>query len=159
MFKFVLLSVFSTAVLAAYLPNIKDEANSQIITYDYRVLDDGYSFEYTTSNGITRQETGHIKVVTDPETRQPDEIMDVEGLYSYTGDDGKFYQVTYHSDENGYVPQVSTSASRSDNVVVIGQTKPTRPQKVETNNKYVFPYKKIVNNVPAKSRFPSKRRY
>ncbi|XP_044752641.1 flexible cuticle protein 12-like [Coccinella septempunctata] len=159
MFKFLLLTVFSTTVLAVYLPNIKDEANSQIISYDYRVLDDGYTFEYTTSNGITRQETGHIKVVTDPDTRELDEIMDVEGLYSYTGDDGKFYRVTYTSNENGYVPQVSTSASRSsDNIVVIGQSKPNRPAKEPARNQYTFPYKKITNKTP-KARLSNKRRY
>lgn len=116
------------------------------------------SFRYTTSNGITRQETGHIKVVTNPDTREPDEIMDVEGLYSYTGTDGKFYQVTYTSDENGYVPHVTTSATRSDNVVVIGQQRTTRPPKEQFRNQYIFPYKKITTN-PPKSKFPYKRRY
>ncbi|KAL3283225.1 hypothetical protein HHI36_006373 [Cryptolaemus montrouzieri] len=139
MFTICVLSVFFTLAVSNPIPNLED-ANAQILTYDYKALDDGYSFEYTTSNGITRQETGHLKVVTNPDTREPDEIMDVEGFYSYTGDDGKLYQVTYHADENGFVPQVSTSAS--NNVVSIGGRKPFVPAQKQARPQYTFPYKR-----------------
>lgn len=45
LFQLFLLTVLSTAVLAVYLPNVKDEADSKILTYDYKVLEDGYTFE------------------------------------------------------------------------------------------------------------------
>lgn len=31
--------------------------------------------------------------------------VQAQGGYSYTGDDGQFYKITYTADENGYVPQ------------------------------------------------------
>lgn len=62
-----------------------------VITFFHRV---------ETSDGKTVQESGKLKNVgTD------DEALEVRGQYSYTGDDGVVYQVTYTADEFGFHPQ------------------------------------------------------
>lgn len=75
--------------------------DAEIISYDSD--NDGlgsYSFSFETSNGIARQEQGHIENPgTDFET------LKVEGSFQYYGDDGQLYQVQYIADENGFQPQ------------------------------------------------------
>lgn len=57
---------------------------------------------YETSNGIAGQEKGHIN-----NEGRPDEALSVRGQYSYTGTDGKTYNVFYIADENGFQPQTA----------------------------------------------------
>lgn len=61
--------------------------------------DGSYKWSYDTSNGIKANEEGHIEKAGD------EEIMKAEGAFSYTGDDGVNYAITYTADENGFVPQ------------------------------------------------------
>jgi hypothetical protein len=55
---------------------------------------------FETSNGIKVQESGY-------NTQQGPENSEqiVTGSYSYTGDDGQVYTVTYKADANGFQPQ------------------------------------------------------
>ncbi|CAG4980671.1 unnamed protein product [Colias eurytheme] len=70
------------------------DRNAEILKYTNE--NDGERFEYSfeTSNGISAEESG---VATDG--------VKAQGGFSYTGDDGKAYTVTYTADENGYQPQ------------------------------------------------------
>lgn len=52
-----------------------------------------------TSNGIVSQEQGQLKNVG-----TENEAIEVRGQFSYTGDDGVVYTVTYVANENGYQP-------------------------------------------------------
>ncbi|XP_014473827.1 PREDICTED: flexible cuticle protein 12-like [Dinoponera quadriceps] len=62
--------------------------------------DGAYSYSYETGNGIQAQEDGHLNYQgTD------DEAIEARGGYSYTGDDGQVYQVTYVANENGFQPE------------------------------------------------------
>ncbi|GLV31155.1 hypothetical protein CBL_12229 [Carabus blaptoides fortunei] len=62
--------------------------------------DGSYQFDFETANGIQTQEAGHLK-----NAGSESESIMVHGSYSYTGDDGVQYTVTYTADENGFQPQ------------------------------------------------------
>ncbi|XP_059610281.1 endocuticle structural glycoprotein SgAbd-8-like [Phlebotomus argentipes] len=61
--------------------------------------DGSYDFDYATGNGIMHQEQGHVNNFG---TDQSEQV--VSGAYSYTGDDGKTYSVSYRADANGFQP-------------------------------------------------------
>lgn len=54
-----------------------------------------YNDSFETANGIQRDETGDIH-------HRPESSLNVQGSYSYTGDDGRTYTVNYKADENGF---------------------------------------------------------
>lgn len=56
-----------------------------------------FFFRYETGNGIQAQEAGQLK-----NAGSDQESIEVQGSYSYTGDDGQQYTVTYVADENGF---------------------------------------------------------
>lgn len=53
---------------------------------------------YRTSNGIQAEEQGQTNNLG-----TEDEGMESKGQYSYTGDDGKIYTVTWTAGRNGFV--------------------------------------------------------
>lgn len=56
-------------------------------------------FSVETSDGKSHSEQGHLENVgTDHET------LKVVGEFSFVGDDGQTYKVTYVADENGFQP-------------------------------------------------------
>lgn len=59
-----------------------------------------YSYSYETGNGIQAQEEGHLK-----HEDNDAEVMEARGSFSYTGDDGQVYQVSYVANENGFQPE------------------------------------------------------
>ncbi|XP_055846615.1 larval cuticle protein 65Ag1-like [Episyrphus balteatus] len=61
---------------------------------------DGYQFAVETSDGKAHSEEGQIK-----NPGSEDEAISVKGQYSYIGDDGVTYSVSYIADENGFQPQ------------------------------------------------------
>ncbi|XP_017770861.1 PREDICTED: pupal cuticle protein 20-like [Nicrophorus vespilloides] len=72
------------------------EAGASILRFNNENQGDGsYGFEFETENKISQQETGELK---------QDGSQSVHGSYSYQGDDGKTYTVTYVADENGFRP-------------------------------------------------------
>ncbi|XP_063233498.1 endocuticle structural glycoprotein SgAbd-4-like [Bacillus rossius redtenbacheri] len=58
-----------------------------------------YQFSYETGNGIKAEEVGSLAPADNPEDGN---VVFAEGSYSYTGDDGVVYTVTYKADKNGY---------------------------------------------------------
>ncbi|GBP79352.1 Cuticle protein 3 [Eumeta japonica] len=71
------------------------EKNARILSFQSDANDHGYQFGYETENGIKVQETG---------VKQGKSVK-AQGGYSYTGDDGQVYTVTYTADENGFHAQ------------------------------------------------------
>jgi len=76
---------------------------SEPLTTSYsnkRNIDGSYSFGYSTSEGVSRTESGSLT----PTGYQ------VKGTYEYLGPDGIKYTVEFVADENGYRPRISKSA-------------------------------------------------
>ncbi|XP_047536190.1 pupal cuticle protein 36-like isoform X1 [Vanessa atalanta] len=70
------------------------DRNAEILKYINENNGESYRYSYETSNGIFAEESGEAT-----------NGVRAQGGYSYTGDDGKTYSVTYTADENGYQPQ------------------------------------------------------
>ncbi|NP_001166737.1 cuticular protein RR-1 motif 11 precursor [Bombyx mori] len=75
-------------------PQATQDRNSNIITYENNVDINNYNYGFETDNGIAVGENG---VAHDG--------VHAQGGYSYKGDDGQVYSVTYTADKNGYKPQ------------------------------------------------------
>ncbi|XP_047516992.1 formin-J-like isoform X1 [Pieris napi] len=67
---------------------------SNIVRLENNLTPDSYNYLYQTDNGISAAEKA---VVVDG--------VRAEGGYSYTGDDGQVYTVTYTADEDGFQPK------------------------------------------------------
>ncbi|XP_059057925.1 uncharacterized protein LOC131851443, partial [Achroia grisella] len=65
-----------------------------ILRYESNIGTDNYNYAFETDNGISAEESG---VATNG--------VQAHGGYSYTGDDGHVYSVTYTADEGGYQPR------------------------------------------------------
>ncbi|XP_044752919.1 larval cuticle protein 1-like [Coccinella septempunctata] len=92
--------LFALVTSVMSVPVVND-ADATITSYDYQLKENGYSFSYSTSNGITRQENAVI--IGDPNRMNDDnQIIRVNGFYSYTDKDNNVYRVDYVADENGY---------------------------------------------------------
>ncbi|XP_055912854.1 flexible cuticle protein 12-like [Eupeodes corollae] len=96
--KFVIVfAAFVAVALAAPLDNSQD---AQILRYDNDNIGvDGYNYAVETSDGKSVSEQGQLKNVG---TEQ--EALSVRGQFSYVGDDGVTYTVSYIADENGFQP-------------------------------------------------------
>ncbi|XP_073837909.1 larval cuticle protein 65Ag1-like [Musca autumnalis] len=76
------------------------QQEAQVLRYDSDVQPEGYKFAVETSDGKSHQEEGQLKDIgTDHEA------IVVRGSFSYVGDDGQQYTVTYLADENGFQPE------------------------------------------------------
>ncbi|XP_037939092.1 larval cuticle protein 65Ag1 [Teleopsis dalmanni] len=94
--KFVI--VFAALFAIALAAPAQQEA--QVLRYDSDVQPEGYKFIVETSDGKTHQEEGQLK-----DAGTDHEAIVVRGSYSYVGDDGVTYTVTYLADENGFQPE------------------------------------------------------
>lgn len=95
----VIFAIVIVAVSAA--PPVKPKSQSDDVTILSRSFaNDGkaYKFDFEQSDGQKRDETGEIKVI-DKETG-----IVMRGSFSFIGDDGQTYTVTYIADENGFQP-------------------------------------------------------
>ncbi|CRK99897.1 CLUMA_CG013200, isoform A [Clunio marinus] len=74
--------------------------NIPIIALENKIEHDG-SFRYSFENGdgTRAEQNGELKYVDNENAGEA-----VQGGYSYQGDDGKVYSLTYTADENGYRP-------------------------------------------------------
>ena len=75
-------------------PQASADRNAEILKYDNQNDGETFAYSFETSNGIAAEESG---VATNG--------VQAQGGYSYTGDDGQFYKISYTADENGYLPQ------------------------------------------------------
>lgn len=72
-----------------------------IISQEQEIFPDGkYKFSYESGDGSKASQEGGLKQI-DKETT----AGVAQGSFTYQGDDGKTYSVTYIADENGYQPQ------------------------------------------------------
>ncbi|CAG9833642.1 unnamed protein product [Diabrotica balteata] len=83
----------------------RPSGDARIVKYTNELTDTGYNFEYETSNGIKRQETGSYHP-----NNQEDGILKVNGQFEYPSPDGYQVSVVFVSDEKGYRPKVSISS-------------------------------------------------
>ncbi|XP_045773422.1 flexible cuticle protein 12-like [Maniola jurtina] len=89
------------AVAAADVSQLRSADNAAVILkQDADVFPDQYQYVYETSNGINAQERGVLTNVG-----REDEGIAAEGAFSYPGDDGQIYSLTYTADQNGFQPQ------------------------------------------------------
>ncbi|KAL0121500.1 hypothetical protein PUN28_006779 [Cardiocondyla obscurior] len=61
--------------------------------------DGSYKWSYEAGNGIKAEEEGHVE-----DAGTDDEAMKAEGGFSYAGDDGQAFSLTYVADKNGFQP-------------------------------------------------------
>ncbi|TKX27726.1 cuticular protein RR-1 [Spodoptera litura] len=70
------------------------DRSANILRSDSEVNEKGFRYAFDTDNGIHADETG-VEA----------NGIQAAGSYSYTGDDGQVYSVSYTADANGYQPQ------------------------------------------------------
>ncbi|XP_061720781.1 uncharacterized protein LOC133527680 [Cydia pomonella] len=75
-------------------PQAAQERAANTLRFDSEVGVESFNYAFETDNGISAEETGTAT-----------NGVQAQGGYSYTGDDGKVYTVTYTADEGGYQPR------------------------------------------------------
>ncbi|XP_060805747.1 endocuticle structural glycoprotein SgAbd-3-like [Amyelois transitella] len=70
----------------------------ELVKYDNQIDEQGYHYAYETSDGTKVEQDGRVIPGPVPEEGS----LQVAGSYSYIGDDGQTYSVTYVADENGF---------------------------------------------------------
>ncbi|XP_047984032.1 flexible cuticle protein 12-like isoform X2 [Leguminivora glycinivorella] len=99
--SFIVLALFVAAAVAAPQHQHNPDADAQVVRNELNNIGlDGYQFVAETSNGIKHQEEGQLQNVG-----TENEAISVRGQFSYVGQDGVQYTVTYVADENGFQPQ------------------------------------------------------
>ncbi|GJQ70332.1 hypothetical protein Trydic_g22767 [Trypoxylus dichotomus] len=93
--------VFTALVALALGASITSDKDAVVVKSELNNIGvEGYSYGYETSNGISAEEQGQLQNIG-----TQNEAIQVRGQFSYVGDDGKTYTVTYTADENGFQPQ------------------------------------------------------
>ncbi|KAF4520087.1 hypothetical protein B566_EDAN014192 [Ephemera danica] len=96
------LILVSLAVVSAAPQQRPNDRPIAIVRQHNDINPDGsYQWSYETENGIVADEQGFVKNKGIPEQ----EAMTAQGSYTYKGDDGQVYSVTYTADENGFQAQ------------------------------------------------------
>ncbi|KAJ2948713.1 hypothetical protein O0L34_g7969 [Tuta absoluta] len=75
-------------------PRASIDRSATILRYENEVGPESYHYAFETDNGISAEENG---VATNG--------VQATGGFSYTGDDGQVYSISYTADENGYQPK------------------------------------------------------
>ncbi|OWR47679.1 cuticular protein RR-1 motif 52 [Danaus plexippus plexippus] len=75
-------------------------SQAQILRYDNEQDDQGWRYAYETSDGTKAEQNGRIIPGSLPEQGS----LAVTGSFSYIGNDGQTYSVSYTADENGFHP-------------------------------------------------------
>ncbi|XP_063895914.1 endocuticle structural glycoprotein ABD-5-like [Helicoverpa armigera] len=96
----VALALFAVAAAAPQHGQAPAEHPVYILKQDADVSHDGYTFDFETSDGTSRQEKGTLKQISDDH-----QALEVSGSYKYIGTDGLTYTVTFVADEHGFQPQ------------------------------------------------------
>lgn len=72
---------------------------TRLLQFKNEHKEDGYNFNFETSDGQKREEVGSIRYLGENEA-----LLNVRGSYSFVGADGVEYLVNYVADENGFRP-------------------------------------------------------
>merc|ERR1712106_502086 len=89
------------AVVAAAFAAPQNDPEVRILSQSFDQDDQGsYQFAYELYNGQRAEEAGRSIPGPEPETGS----IDISGSYSFVGDDGVTYSVTYTSNEGGFAP-------------------------------------------------------
>lgn len=75
-------------------PQAAQERVANTVRFESEVGPENFNYAFETDNGIAAHETG---IATNG--------VQAQGAFSYTGDDGQVYSVSYTADEEGYKPQ------------------------------------------------------
>ncbi|XP_037933269.1 larval cuticle protein 65Ag1-like [Teleopsis dalmanni] len=94
--KFVI--VFAALFAVALAAPRPEEAT--ILRSESEVGPESFNYVYETSDGVSANAQGQLKNIG-----SENEAISVQGKYSFVGDDGVTYTVTYVADENGFQPQ------------------------------------------------------
>ncbi|XP_059060187.1 endocuticle structural glycoprotein SgAbd-5-like [Achroia grisella] len=94
------LFILGTCVACLLAQDATNKQPVEILTEKSFVREDGYDFEYKTSDGVSRKEEAGLITVGDQQG------IGVKGSYSYTAPDGQQYLVTFTADDKGYKPQI-----------------------------------------------------
>ncbi|XP_017017865.1 larval cuticle protein 65Ag1-like [Drosophila kikkawai] len=97
--KFLIVFVALFALVLAAPPR-STAGEAQILAQNSDVGPESYNYNFETSDGQKADAAGQLKNIG---TEQ--EALAVHGSYSFVGDDGVTYTVTYVADENGFQPQ------------------------------------------------------
>lgn len=73
---------------------------TEIVNLASEVNADSYNYNFETSDGTKQEQHGTLKHLSPEE-----DALQVAGSFSYVGDDGQTYTITYVADENGFQPQ------------------------------------------------------
>ncbi|XP_059057920.1 endocuticle structural glycoprotein SgAbd-3-like [Achroia grisella] len=73
-------------------------SQATILKIDNQLDEQGYHYAYETSDGTKVEQDGRVIPGAVPEEGS----LQVAGSYSYIGDDGQTYSITYTADENGF---------------------------------------------------------
>uniref|UniRef100_U5EXP9 Putative pupal cuticle protein n=1 Tax=Corethrella appendiculata TaxID=1370023 RepID=U5EXP9_9DIPT len=97
----ILFLVLSVLAIARSAPQYDDSRNAEILRLNIDNIGvDGYSFDFETSDGISRSEQAEVRNIGTDE-----EELVVNGVYRYIGPDGVEYVVNFIADRNGFQPQ------------------------------------------------------
>ncbi|CAG5052556.1 unnamed protein product [Parnassius apollo] len=90
----IIFALFVTTAVAVPI----DSKDATVVTNELNNIGVGdYFYRYETSDGKIASEEGHLKNVG-----TEDEVLEVRGQYSYPGDNGVVYTITYVANEDGY---------------------------------------------------------
>ncbi|EDV41243.1 uncharacterized protein Dana_GF10921 [Drosophila ananassae] len=89
---------FLIVFVALFALAVAEEA--QILRLDSDVGPESFQYGFETSDGVKAESQGQLNNIGSEH-----ESLAVRGSYSFVGDDGQTYTVTYTADENGFQPQ------------------------------------------------------
>ncbi|XP_045526222.1 cuticle protein 3-like [Pieris brassicae] len=75
-------------------------SQAEILRFENEINEEGFHYAYETSDGTKAEQNGRVLPGSTPEEGS----IQVSGSYSYIGDDGQTYSVSYIADENGFQP-------------------------------------------------------
>ncbi|XP_026729270.1 larval cuticle protein 1-like [Trichoplusia ni] len=101
--KFIILVALALVAVAAASP--VDNPAAAIIRSEFNWNPDGtFNYDFETSDGTNREETGVVKEVFD-EDNKPHSVVVVRGSYRYINPEGQEEVITYIADEKGFHPE------------------------------------------------------